>query len=102
VNFYLNNDSTLSVCFLDMAKAFDRLNHSVKFIKLMKRNVGLPAPLVKPLSYWYSISYNTVRWGDVLSEPYKLISGVRQGGVLSSLLFISYVNFGSLKYKNIL
>jgi len=93
VNFYANNDSTLDVSFLNMAKAFDRLNHSVIFIKLMKRNV--PAPLVKLLSYWYSISYNTVRWGDVLSEPYKLISGVRQGGVLSSVLFIIYVNIYS-------
>jgi len=90
VNFYVNNDSTLYVCFLDMVKAFERLNNSVIYIKLMKRNV--PAPLVKLLRYWYSISYKTVRWGDVLSKPYKLISGVRQGGVLSSVVFIIYVH----------
>jgi len=84
-DYYVSCNSTPNVCFL--VKAFDNLNHSVIFIQLMKRNV--PAPLVKLLSYWYSISYNTVRWDDVLFQPYKLVSGVRQvAGVLSSVIFL--------------
>ena len=41
---------------------------------------------------WYSMSYNCVRWGSALSEPFRLLAGVRQGGVLSPALFTVYVD----------
>jgi Reverse transcriptase (RNA-dependent DNA polymerase) len=90
VDHYVNNNSTVNLCFLDMEKGFDKINHSVLLLKLMKRRV--PVALVKLLQYWYSISYNSVRWGDALSQPYKLLAGVRQGGVLSPVLFSVYVD----------
>ena len=90
VDYYNSNGSTVNLCFLDMAKGFDKINHSILLMKLMRRRV--PFALIKLLHYWYNVSYNTVRWGDVLSEPYKLLAGVRQGGVLSSVLFSIYVD----------
>ena len=89
VDYYVNNNSTVNMCFLDMSKGFDKINHSVLLLKLMKRRV--PVALIKLLHYWYNISYNNVRWGDALSQPYKLLAGVRQGGVLSPVLFSIYV-----------
>jgi len=56
----------------------------------MKR--GAPAVLIHLLFYWYSISYNCVRWENILSRPYRLLAGIRQGGVLSPVLFSKYVN----------
>jgi hypothetical protein len=88
VEYYVNNNSTINLCFLDMEKGFDKINHSVLLLKLMKRKV--PIVLVNLLKYWYSISNNCVRWENVLSSPYKLSAGVRQGGS-SALLCLQYM-----------
>jgi hypothetical protein len=36
---------------------------------------------------------------NILSQPYKLFSGVRQGGVLSTILFSLYVDDLLNKFK---
>ena len=90
VEYYINHNSNVSICCLDISKGFDKVNHSILFLKLMKR--GAPAILINLLFYWYSISYNCVRWENVLSQPYRLLAGIRQGGVLSPVLFSVYVN----------
>lgn len=90
VDYYIQNNSTMNLCLLDMAKGFDKVNHSMLLLKLMKRNV--PVALVKLLQYWYSNSSNRVRWENLFSQPYKFLVGIRQGGVLSPVLFSVYVN----------
>ena len=90
VDYYISNKSTANLCFLDMSKGFDKINHSVLLLKLMKQRV--PVCLINLLYYWYNLSYNYVRWGDALSQPYQLLAGVRQGVVLSPILFSIYVN----------
>jgi len=90
VDLYVQNSSTLNVCFLDMAKGFDKINHSVLLLKLMKRS--LPVALIKLLYCWYCISINLVRWENAFSRPYRLLAGIRQGGVLSPTLFSVYIN----------
>ena len=90
VDYFVSNNSTINLCFLDIAKGFDKINHSVIMLKLMKRNV--PIVLINLLLYWYNISNNIVRWKGLMSEPYKLLAGVRQGGVLSPTLFSIYVD----------
>ena len=57
---------TLSfVTMLDASKAFDRVNHSKLFCKLIDR--GCPAFIVRILYYWYSTQTFTVRWCHGLS-----------------------------------
>jgi len=42
VQNYTAGNSTVNLCALDMAKAFDKVNHCALFIKLLDRNVPLP------------------------------------------------------------
>ena len=88
---YLKRRSTsVYVAFLDASKAFDKINHWVLFKKLLNR--GVPIYLVKVLCYWYQHQSMYVKWGSTLSSKFQVTNGVRQGGVLSPLLFNVYVN----------
>ncbi len=72
------NSSTF-LCFLDASKAFDSINHAKLFEKLIKR--GTPGYLVRILIFWYSHQTKMVRWGNVMSDPFTVSNGVRQGGI---------------------
>ena len=85
VDHFISHGSTVNLCTLDLSKAFDRMNHYVLFLKLMDRN--LPAPLLTLLEIWFSISATCVKWCGHVSYFFRLRAGVRQGGVLSPLLF---------------
>ena len=90
VDYYIDRDSTVNICCLDIAKAFDRLNHYTLLSKLMDR--GTPLCLIMTLKDWYSKSYCKVKWGNAVSESFILSAGVRQGGVLSPILFSVYID----------
>ena len=44
------------------------------------------------LIFWYKDLMCRVRWGESLSQWYSVLSGVRQGGVLSPDLYCLYVD----------
>ena len=77
-------------CFLDASKAFDRVDHQVLFQKLMQRN--LPPVVVRALLTWYSDQRVSVLWNGYQSSKFGVTNGVRQGGVLSPILFTVYVD----------
>ena len=70
-------------CFLDASKAFDMVDHTILFRKLVDR--GLPLPGVRLL---YCSQQTKVRWGSCVSESFCVSNGVRQGSVLSPFLLI--------------
>jgi len=86
----VKNGSTVNVALLDISKAFDNVDHVKLFQQLL--DVGLPPGIVELLAVWYGGSYACVRWQMCLSACYNLTVGVRQGGVLSPVLFNVYVN----------
>jgi len=90
IDYFVENGSTVNICCLDVSKAFDRLNHNCLFYKLLKKNV--PLLLVKVLINWYSKLYAKIRWGNTLSQEISISCGIRQGGVLSPVLFCVYVD----------
>ena len=90
VDYYVKYNSTVNACLLDVSKAFDRVNYYALFIKLMKRNI--PIEFLNVLINWYSKSCGIVKWLDAFSSCFALRNGVRQGGVLSPILFAVYVN----------
>ena len=90
VDYFVQNDSTVNLCFIDVSKAFDKLNHAVLFSKLMKRRV--PLAFISVFKNWYENIDVCVKWNNVKSHNFKVTAGVRQGGILSPVLFIIYVN----------
>ena len=73
-----------------MSKAFDKVNHFGLYTKLIKRNI--PVDLLHLLINWYDKCFAFVRWNGALSRCVELLCGVRQGGVLSPVLFALYVD----------
>ena len=89
-DYYINRESTVNLAFLDMTKAFDKVNHNILFNKLMQRKCS--GAVVRTLYNWYSSSCALVKWDSCYSRTFILRCGVRQGGVMSPVLFALYVN----------
>ena len=53
---------------------------------------GIPPVYVNIIEYWYSHQSVQVNYLSCVSEEWKIQNGVRQGGVLSGLLFGLYIN----------
>ena len=87
---YVSNGTNIFGCFLDASKAFDRVNHSLLFKALWKRK--LPLPVMRLLLTWYSEQSLSIRWGPIHSTSFGVANGVRQGGVLSPILFTVYLD----------
>ena len=77
-------------CFLDASKAFDRINHCTLFGKMLA--MGCEPFIVRILIAWYRMQRLCVRWGNVISDFFTVSCGVRQGSVLSPVLFNMYMN----------
>jgi hypothetical protein len=90
VDFFVERNSTVNICSLDLSKAFDRMNHFGLFIKLMTRQ--FPVQLLNILEFWFKIGVTCVKWEQFHSPFFHLDAGVRQGGVLSPYLFAIYID----------
>ena len=90
IKYYTKQKSSVYTCFLDAAKAFDRVSHWTLFSKLIKRNI----PLV--IAFWYQTQPMCIKWGKNSSTYFNVSNGVRHGGVLSPKMFAIYIDDLSL------
>ena len=77
-------------CFLDASKAYDRVNHWTLFKKLLKG--GISVIIVRILLFWYSKQEICIKWRNETSSCFTISNGVRQGGILSPVLFSIYMD----------
>ncbi len=90
VRHYKKNGSQVYCCLLDASKAFDRIRLDKLFKILLDRK--FPAGYIKFLMNSYVNQDIRVKWGNNLSHSFKGINGVRQGGVISPILFTVYID----------
>ncbi|KAL4082597.1 hypothetical protein QTP88_029788 [Uroleucon formosanum] len=82
--------SQVDVVYTDLAKAFDTVNHSVLLRVLETSGFGEPV-----LSWFGSFLVNRLQWVKLFgikSNIFSSTSGVPQGGHLSPILFLLFVN----------
>ena len=83
---YYTVDGGSAFCtLLDATKAFDRENYCKLFQLLLKRNI--PSVYLCFLLNLYTNSVARVSWNGILSKPFIIQNGVKQGGIISAVLF---------------
>ena len=85
----INNNKIMGVLYLDVAKAFNCINHQVLYEKMCR--VGLSDRVIS----WFTSYLNrtqVLKYGDVMSDRKSVTAGIAQGTVLGPLLFIFYIN----------
>jgi len=89
-DYFVNHGSSLYIASLDASKAFDRVNHTKVFNKLLKK--GLSGRIIRVLIDWYGKLFCMVKRNGSFSSWFCVKSGVRQGGILSPFLFNIYID----------
>ena len=75
----------LAVSFIDFSKAFDSIHRPSLWGILL--SYGIPERIVKAIGNIYDNSRCRVRTEDGLSDWFQVLTGVRQGCILSPILF---------------
>ena len=99
IQYYLErNAQSVYLVLLDASKAFDRVSYDRLFNVLLERNMC--PRIVRLLYYMYTHQQYYVKWNNERSNLFNLSNGVKQGSVISPLLFSIYIDelFSKLEY----
>lgn len=90
VRFFNKRKSTVNLGFVDLQKAFDKTD--VYGILIMPQRKNVNRNILNFRENWFLKTYTSIKWNKCLSDKVKLLSGVKQGCILSPLLFNLYVD----------
>ena len=82
---FLENGSNVYACLLDASSAFDRVHYGKLLDVLMKRN--MPAVFIRLLLDSYLNQRICAAWGACKSYFFQATNGVKQGSIISPILF---------------
>ena len=89
--YALQGRKKLFVCFFDIKKAFDTVDRITLFYKLLlKYSIG--GSFLKLLTEMYQNNQMYVKLSSGLTQPFITTQGVKQGCVLSPLIFNIFIN----------
>ncbi len=85
ISYYVNNGSNVYGLMLDASKAFNHVNYCKLFRILLEKNI---CPLYCMLILNMYVSQKlSVRWESTYSSYFNVSNGVKQGGIISPILF---------------
>jgi hypothetical protein len=90
ISYYRTRTNDVYCVFLDASKAFDKVHYAKLFSCLFERR--LPIVFVRLLFTMYTNHSACVCWNAVYSRTFPIKNGVRQGGILSPILFCIYID----------
>ena len=90
IDYYQKNGSPVYMCMLDASKAFDRVNLLTHFKTLY--SMGMCPIYLRLLMKIYEEQQMRIRWNNFVSDYFTISNGVKQGGVLSPVLFSIYLD----------
>ena len=101
ISYFLRNGSEVFTCLMYMSKAFDTVQHSCLFKKLLDQ--GMPSIIVRFILVTYKNQRANVKWDNDFSQYFDIRNGVKQGAILSAILYCVYTNglFEELRRLNI-
>lgn len=76
--------------FLDASKAFDRVEYGKLFQLLIDRR--LPSHIIRLLLNMYTGQQVRVFWNGIYSHGFSVMNGVKQGAIISPILFCVYLD----------
>ena len=90
VNYHTSRKGLVYCAPLDASKAFDRVRFDKLFETLIKRDI--PSSIIRLLLNMHQRQKVRTLWDGCLSGTFLTVNGVRQGGVLSPVLFTLYMD----------
>ena len=95
-----SNGEDTFCAFVDFKKAFDWVPRDLLLYKL-SNSFDIHGRLFNTLATIYSSSVAQIRINGMLTEPFDVTSGVKQGDIISPLLFSMYLNDLATGIKNL-
>ena len=90
ISKYINSGTDVHSAFLDMSKAYDCLNHHTLLKKLI--DAQLPSGIIAIIKALYFNQNFVTVYNESKSSSDHIGNGIRQGGIMSGILFNFYIN----------
>ena len=98
LQYYRNSGSNVFSCLLDASKAFDRVHYGKLFNILLSKK--LPICIIRMLLDCYVCQQSRTSWSSYYTDYFTMSNGVKQGEVLSAILFTLYLDKLLIRLKN--